>query len=71
MSTDEIEAGIRALERRKKELEDSFDSLERKRKSGEVSEDEYQSERKKIEREFVEVMDRLAQYRFQRSGFSG
>ncbi len=71
MGADEIEGSIRALERRKKELEDSFDSLEKKRKNGEVSEDEYQSERKKIEREFVEVMDRLAQYRFQRTGFSG
>ncbi|MGQ9514401.1 MAG: hypothetical protein ACUVTL_05060 [Thermoproteota archaeon] len=71
MSSDEIEAGIKGLERRKKELEELFDSLEKKHKSGEVSEEEYKSERKKIEREFVEVMDRLTQYRFQRTGFSG
>jgi len=68
---DEIESGIRGLERRKKELEDEFGSLEKKFKERQISEDDYSNERKRIEREFIEVMDRLTQYRFLRSGVTG
>jgi dsDNA-specific endonuclease/ATPase MutS2 len=69
--SEEIESGIKNLERRKKELEEEFDTIGRKAKQGEISETDYTAERKRIEREFVEVMDRLTQYRFQGSGFTG
>jgi len=69
--TDEMGEGIKSLERRKKELEDEFESLENKHKERKISEEDYSKEKKKIEREFIEVMDRLTQYRFQRSGFNG
>jgi len=68
---DEIESGIKGLERRKKELEEEFESIERKFKEQLISQDDYTKERKRIEREFIEVMDRLTQYRFQRSGITG
>jgi len=68
---DEIESGIRSLERRKKELEDEFESLERNFKEQRISGDDYMKERKRIEREFIEVMDRLTQYRFLKSGITG
>ena len=68
---DEIEHGIKGLERRKKELEDEYESLENRYKQRTISEEDYSKEKKKLEREFIEVMDRLTQYRFQRSGFSG
>lgn len=68
---DEIESGIKGLERRKKELEDEFESIEKKFKEQQISQDDYAMERKRIEREFIEVMDRLTQYRFQRSGITG
>jgi len=68
---DEIESGIKGLERRKKELEEEFESIERKFKEQLISQDDYAKERKRIEREFIEVMDRLTQYRFQRSGITG
>lgn len=68
---EEIESGIRGLERRKKELEDEFGSLEKKFKEQQISKDDYSNERKRIEREFIEVMDRLTQYRFLNSGITG
>jgi len=68
---DEIESGIKGLERRKKELEDEFESIEKRFKEQQISQDDYAKERKRIEREFIEVMDRLTQYRFQRSGITG
>jgi hypothetical protein len=68
---DEIESGIKGLERRKKELEDEYESLENRFKQRTISPEDYSKEKKRLEREFIEIMDRLTQYRFQRSGFSG
>ena len=68
---DEIESGIKGLERRKKELEDEHESLENRFKQRTISPEDYSKEKKRLEREFIEIMDKLTQYRFQRSGFSG
>ncbi|MFQ6096052.1 MAG: hypothetical protein ACE5NN_07900 [Candidatus Bathyarchaeia archaeon] len=39
-------------------------TLEEQFKKGEITEDQYKEKRRKIERAFVEVMDRLAQTKF-------
>lgn len=45
----------------KKRLEKEFEALQERKKNGEVSSDDYEKRKHEIEREFVEVMDRLAQ----------
>lgn len=59
---------LKALEKRRRELEDELEELIRKRDSGEIGEEEFNERRLKLEREFIEIMDRLAQLRFIVSG---
>lgn len=55
---------LKALEKRQRELEKEMDELVRKKERGEISEEEFGERKVKIEREFIEVMDRLMQLRF-------
>ncbi|MEM1509050.1 MAG: hypothetical protein QW291_04695 [Thermofilaceae archaeon] len=59
---------LKALEKRKKELEDELEKLVKRKNKGEINEEEFHEYRNKIEREYIEVMDRLAQLRFIISG---
>ncbi|RLE66612.1 MAG: hypothetical protein DRJ47_02005 [Thermoprotei archaeon] len=47
--------------KRKKELEDKMEDLIARKEKGELSSEEFEQEKRKIEREFIEVMDRIAQ----------
>jgi len=55
---------IKDLERQRDKLLDELKSLDEKHKKGEIDEETYKKERHRIERNIVEVMDRLAQMRF-------
>ncbi|MEM2841835.1 MAG: hypothetical protein QW201_00815 [Thermoproteota archaeon] len=59
-----VEDELKRLISEKKRLEESFEDLQKLFKSGKISEQEYNERRRSIEREFVEVMDRLVQIRF-------
>lgn len=52
------------LKKRRKELEKEMEALQKKFQKGEIERGEYESRRKAIEREFIEVMDRLVQMRY-------
>jgi hypothetical protein len=52
------------LERQRDRLVDEIKKLEESRKKGEFDEAAYKEKRREIEREIVEVMDRLAQMNF-------
>lgn len=68
MSVGEIKGRMKELERRRDDLLNEFKELEKKSESGEVSEEEYKERRHTIERELVEIMDRLIQMGFIMSG---
>ncbi|RLE87541.1 MAG: hypothetical protein DRJ96_03490 [Thermoprotei archaeon] len=55
---------LKALEKRRKELIEELERLVEKRKRGEIGEEEFAEKKSQLEREFIEVMDRLAQLRF-------
>ncbi|MDW8003647.1 MAG: hypothetical protein RMI04_02380 [Thermofilaceae archaeon] len=55
---------LKALEKRQKELVKEMDELVKKKERGEISEEEFGEKRTRIEREFIEVMDRITQLRF-------
>jgi len=55
---------LKELLRKKEELEKKMEILNKKKNKKQITDEEYQKERKKIEREFIEVMDRLAQMRY-------
>lgn len=55
---------LKELLRKKEELEKEMEILNKKKNKKQITDEEYQKERKKIEREFIEVMDRLAQMRY-------
>jgi len=59
-----VAARIKDLEMQRDRLLDELKSLDKKHEKGEVDEDTYKKERHRIERNIVEVMDRLAQMRF-------
>ena len=58
------EEALKALEKRRKEIEEEILSLASKRDRGELGEEEFFERKAKLEREFIEIMDRLAQLRF-------
>jgi len=58
------EEALKALEKRRAEIEKEMELLVSKRDSGEISEDEFLERKAGLEREFIEVMDRLTQLRF-------
>ena len=55
---------IKDLEKQRDNLLEELKNLDEKLKKGEIDEDTYKKERHRIERNIVEVMDRLAQMRF-------
>jgi len=61
---DSPEKAFKALMRRKKEIEKELGKLNGLKEEGRISEEEYEERRKNLEREFVEIMDRLVQIRF-------
>jgi len=61
---DEIKKYVEKLKQRKKEIEEEFIKLLNLKKEGKIKEEEYKEKRRKLEREYVEVMDRLAQMRY-------
>ncbi len=61
---DGVGATKKDLERQRDRLVDEIKKLEERRKKGEFDENTYKEKRREIEREIVEVMDRLAQMNF-------
>jgi len=55
---------LKELLRKKEELEKEMEILNKKKNKKQITDEEYQKEKKKIEREFIEVMDRLAQMKY-------
>lgn len=55
---------MKELQKKKEELEKEMERLLKLKKEGKISEEEFEKRKKKIEREFVEVMDRLVQMRY-------
>lgn len=45
----------------KKKTEDEYDAIRQMRERGELSEEEFERRRHELERQFVEIMDRIAQ----------
>ncbi|MGC8631921.1 MAG: hypothetical protein ACP5T2_05845 [Thermoprotei archaeon] len=64
MDNEDIKESLNALIRKRDELVSELEDLQDKHKSGLVAEEEYQSKRRAIEREIVEVMDRIVQLQF-------
>ena len=60
----EIEYEIKKLIRNRDTLINELKLLKKKYECGEISREEYENKRRVIEREIVEVMDRLVQYKF-------
>ncbi|HDJ97334.1 MAG TPA: hypothetical protein ENG54_02595 [Thermofilum sp.] len=52
---------LKALKKRKQELEKEFEEIRKKVEKGALTKEEYEERRKKLEREYVEVMDRIVQ----------
>jgi len=59
-----IGARTKELEKKRDKLVEALKNLEEKLKKGELNEDTYKQKRRELEREVIEVMDRLAQMRF-------
>lgn len=59
-----VEDELKRLLSEKKRLEERFEELQKLFQSGKIGEQEYNEQRRSIEREFVEVMDKLVQIRF-------
>jgi len=59
---------LKALEKRQKELIRELEELIKKKERKEISEEEFHAQKTRLEREYVEVMDRLVQLRFIVSG---
>jgi len=60
----DMEKRFKELERRRDELVDALKLLRQRHERREVTDDDYQAKRYGIEREIVEVMDRLTQMRY-------
>ncbi|MGQ9478859.1 MAG: SHOCT domain-containing protein [Thermoproteota archaeon] len=60
---------LKQLEKEKERLEREYEDLQKRFERGEISREEYENRKHDIEREFVEVMDRIAQYKAFSSGF--
>ena len=59
-----IGAKTKKLEKQRDRLVEDFKCLEAQLEKGKIDEKTYSQKRREIEREIVEVMDRLAQMRF-------
>jgi len=54
----------RRLADEKKKTEDEYDAIRQMRERGELSEEEFERRRHELERQFVEIMDRIAQMNY-------
>jgi|GEM_PF-1228905 uncharacterized membrane protein len=63
------EEQLKRLEREKERLEKEYEELKKSFEKGEVGKEEYEKRKHDIEREFVEVMDRIVQYKAFSNGF--
>ncbi|MEM2970548.1 MAG: hypothetical protein QXR63_06405 [Candidatus Bathyarchaeia archaeon] len=61
---DGVNAKKKELQKQADKLVEELKKLDERRKKGEFNEDTYKEKRREIEREIVEVMDRLAQMQF-------
>ncbi|MBS7656570.1 MAG: hypothetical protein QXI71_06105 [Candidatus Bathyarchaeia archaeon] len=61
---DGVNAKKKELQKQADKLVEELKKLDERRKKGELNEDAYKEKRREIEREIVEVMDRLAQMQF-------
>jgi len=59
-----VDDELKRLLNEKKQTELKFEELQRLYQDGRIGDTEYNERRHSIEREFVEIMDRLAQMRF-------
>ena len=64
MSSSDIHAYSKDLERQRDSLLDDLKALVERFEKGEIDEGQYKYKRHEIERTLVEIMDRLAQARF-------
>ncbi len=55
---------LNELNRKREELTQKLEELQRQHEKGLISDEEYANESKKIQRELVEVMDRIVQMEF-------
>jgi len=61
------ESPAKALEKllkRKKELEKELEVLLKRKEKGEISEEEFSKQKRNIEKEYIEIMDRIAQLKY-------
>lgn len=63
------EERLKRLEKEKERLEKEYEELQKKFEEGKISKEEYEKRKHDIEREFVEVMDRIVQYKAFSSSF--
>jgi len=59
-----VEDEKRRLLDEKKRTEDEYEVLRTRHERGEVSDDEFMTRQHELERQFVEIMDRIAQMSF-------
>jgi len=64
VSNSEIKERAKHLEKQRDALLNEFKELEKMHKEGQINNEEYEERRHKIERDLVEIMDRLAQMKF-------
>ncbi|HDJ89442.1 MAG TPA: hypothetical protein ENG40_01950 [Thermoprotei archaeon] len=64
MNIKDAHSYLKMLIKKKKELEKRMEDLNKKKEKKQITEDEYLKEKKKIEREYIEVMDRLVQMKY-------
>ncbi len=60
----DAEEELRRLLKEKERIEREFEELLKLRREGTISEEEFSERKYRLEREFVEVMDRIVQLRF-------
>ena len=58
------EEALKFLSKRKKEIETEFELLHKKLEKGEIDKNTFDKRRRELEKEFIEIMDRLAQLRY-------
>ncbi|MCD6562316.1 MAG: hypothetical protein J7K23_00165 [Thermoproteales archaeon] len=58
------EEALKKLSKRKKEIEMEFEFLHKKLEKGEIDKNVFDERKKKLEKEFIEIMDRLAQLKY-------
>ena len=58
------EEAFKKLSKRRKEIEAEFEQLHKSLENGEIDKKVFNEKKRKLEKEFIEIMDRLAQLRY-------